>query len=155
MPLGGNIIKIIGVLIWEGRELCRETGRRSPQPATNWSRVLRACGSPAPEALTSLFLAQASFLRSAAVRASRGWGGKPTAGGDPAAPGTPVARTSACHLPLRKALARARARASAAHSNGSPLSILLRRASPKAAAGEHDCADESPANRNLNNPKRS
>lgn len=25
MPLGGNIIKIIGVLIWEGRQLCLET----------------------------------------------------------------------------------------------------------------------------------
>lgn len=25
MPLGGNIIKIIGVLIWEGRQLCFET----------------------------------------------------------------------------------------------------------------------------------
>lgn len=153
MPLGGNIIKIIGVLIWEGRQLCFETGRRSQLPTGAGGP--RACGPPAPDALTSPFLAQASFLRPAAVRASRGWGWNPLARGDPAAPGTLVAPVSGCHLPLRKAPARARARAREAHSKGSPLSILLRRASPQAAAREHDCADENPANENLNNPKRS
>lgn len=155
MPLGGNIIKIIGVLIWEGRQLCLgNRDRRSQQPTGAGGRGL-VVGPPAPDALTSPFLAQASFLRPAAVRASHGWGWNSLAGGDRAAPGTLVAPASGCHLPLRKAPARARARASVAHSNDSPLSILLLQASPQAAAGEYDCADENPANGNLNNPKRS
>lgn len=50
-----------------------------------------------------------------------------------------VTRASACHLPFRKALAGAKATASAAQRSGSPLSILPS-PDPQADAGEPERA---------------
>lgn len=143
MPLGGNIIKIIGVLIWEGRQFCRvaEVGK-APQPNNQLQEGARALAISLPSTDRPYFFIlsawiKVSFAREAALPGgSRQLGAGPAAGRRQPEPGSPPRpRASACHLPLRRAPAAPRARASAAHRSGSPLSILPS-PGPRAGAGE-------------------
>lgn len=143
MPLGGNIIKIIGVLIWEGRQFCRvaEVGK-APQPNNQLQEGARALAISLPSTDRPYFFIlsawiKVSFAREAALPGgSRQLGAGPAAGRRQPEPGSPPRpRASACHLPLRRAPAAPRARASAAHRSGSPLSILPS-PGPPAGAGE-------------------